>query len=502
MKRAVGYVRESTEEQGQNWAPHVQRKAIEAYAREQELELVRLYQDFVSGRAADKRPDFQRLLREAAERRFEVVLVYHSSRFARNVYEARRYKEHLRQRLGIDVVFVTQRFGEQDDPSAFLMEGLNEVLDEHYSRNLGFLISGGLQEKKSQGYLLGTLPFGYRRPPDDTRRAVPDPGEARVVQLAFERYAAGTASYTALADWLNAEGFRGRRGGPFTKWTVEELLRNVTYAGYVGGHRATLETGRRGEHEPIVSEELYRRVEATRRRRSGTKHGTRPSRRVYLLSGTAICARCGAKLYGSRGGNGNRYTRYLCANRTRGRTCDQPQALAGPVESQLTDFLADFRLQDDQIEAIVQSLRDRLGHGRGRKGRDSIDALKARLARLRDLYELGDIDRAEYMKRKSKITGLMPEAEPVQRVDFDRCVEWLRSFPELWEQEQDARERQQFVRLAFESIAIDNKRITAVRPRPEVLPLFTERKGVRRFREDATGDEDSPQGAYSRGDWI
>lgn len=151
MRRAVGYVRESTEEQGQNWAPDVQRKAIERYATEQEMELVRVYQDFVSGRKAEKRPDFQRLLRHAAERRFDVLLVFHSSRFARNVFEARQYKEHLRTRLGIDVISVSQRFGEADDPTNFLMESINEVLDEHYSRNLGFLIAAGLREKASQG---------------------------------------------------------------------------------------------------------------------------------------------------------------------------------------------------------------------------------------------------------------------------------------------------------------------------------------------------------------
>lgn len=362
----VGYVRESTEEQGKNWAPQVQRKAIEAYAREHELELVRTYQDFVSGRAADKRPDFQRLLRDAAERQFDAVLVYHSSRFARNVYEARQFKEQLRNRLGIDVVSVTQRFGDQDDPSAFLMEGLNEVLDEHYSRNLGFMISGGLREKESQGYLLGSLPFGYRRPLGDTRRAIHDPDEARVVRAAFERYAEGVASYTDLAAWLNAQDFRGRRGQPFTKWSIEEMLRNVAYAGYVGGHRASLEDAKRGEHDPIVPPELFKRVEAVRARRWHKKHGTRPSRRVYLLSGTAICARCGANLHGSRGGNGNRYTRYLCANRSRGRTCDQPQALAGPIESELSDFLSAFQLAEAHVDAILAVLRQRQAAGSGR----------------------------------------------------------------------------------------------------------------------------------------
>ena len=55
--------------------------------------------------------------------RFDCVLVFHSSRFARNTIEAKRYKKLLREELGIDVVSVTQPLGgNADDPAAFLAE--------------------------------------------------------------------------------------------------------------------------------------------------------------------------------------------------------------------------------------------------------------------------------------------------------------------------------------------------------------------------------------------
>jgi hypothetical protein len=58
-----------------------------------------------------------------------VVLVYHMSRFARNQIEARRYKQLLRERLGIRVVSVTQPMGDDHtDPSSFLAESINEML--------------------------------------------------------------------------------------------------------------------------------------------------------------------------------------------------------------------------------------------------------------------------------------------------------------------------------------------------------------------------------------
>ena len=94
LPRAVAYVRESTEEQGQGFSPDAQREAIRTFAADNGLALVGEYCDFHSGwKRADARPEFQRLMVDAAERRFDCVLVYHTSRFARNQVEARRYKQ-------------------------------------------------------------------------------------------------------------------------------------------------------------------------------------------------------------------------------------------------------------------------------------------------------------------------------------------------------------------------------------------------------------------------
>jgi Resolvase, N terminal domain len=73
------------------------------------------------------------------ERRFDVVLVFHTSRFARNTVEAKRYKKLLRSELGIDVISVTQSLGaDTNDPAAFLSESVHEIFDEYYSVSLSF----------------------------------------------------------------------------------------------------------------------------------------------------------------------------------------------------------------------------------------------------------------------------------------------------------------------------------------------------------------------------
>jgi DNA invertase Pin-like site-specific DNA recombinase len=161
---------------------------------------------------------------DAAERRFEVVLVYHPSRFARNQPEAHSYKQLLRERLGIKVISVTQPLGEDpSDPSVFLAELIHEMFDEYYSVSLSFWTRTGLREKARQGHLVGSLPWGYIR---DTASglAVRDPERAPLVRELFERYAGGQESDRSLAAWLNARGARTARGRAFGKDTVREML--------------------------------------------------------------------------------------------------------------------------------------------------------------------------------------------------------------------------------------------------------------------------------------
>ncbi len=138
-RRAVAYIRESTEEQGRGYSPDGQRQAIARYAADHGMRLVEEYLDFETGRLADKRPGFQRLIEDTMERRFDVVLVFHTSRFAHNTVEAKRYKKLLRSELGIDVISVPQPLGaDVDDPAAFLSESVHEIFDEYYSVSLSF----------------------------------------------------------------------------------------------------------------------------------------------------------------------------------------------------------------------------------------------------------------------------------------------------------------------------------------------------------------------------
>ena len=281
-RRAVAYVRESTEEQGRGYSPDGQRQAIARYADEHGLELVEEYLDFETGREADKRAGFQRLIEDAIAHKFECVLIFHTSRFARNTIEAKRYKKLLRSELGIDVISVTQPLGtDVDDPAAFLSESVHEIFDEYYSVSLSFWTKMGLREKARQGLLTGGLAWGLLKGEDGI--AVPDLEKAPYVLAMFEMYATGQHTDRTIAEWLNVQGQRTARERSFCADTVRDMLCNATYCGYVSGQRDRTKQIK-GRHEAIVPETLFDRVQELRRQRARTLKPGRPSDR-YVLRG-------------------------------------------------------------------------------------------------------------------------------------------------------------------------------------------------------------------------
>ena len=136
---------------------------------------------------------------------------------------------------------------------------------------------------------------------------VPDPKKAAVVVEMFERYATGAYSDMQMAEWLNEKGLRTNRNQPFGKDTARDMLCNSYYVGeirYRGmtvrpngvSFRSTPPRVSEGQHEPIISEELWQRCQAVRASRRVTIKTIKKTVRISLLQGLVVCVQCGRRL--------------------------------------------------------------------------------------------------------------------------------------------------------------------------------------------------------------
>lgn len=251
---AAAYVRVSTEEQTEGWSLDGQEQQIRNYAERHGYEIVAVYQDETSG-SKEKRPGLDNLLLDAHAGRFSAIIVIHTSRLFRNVALARRYKDLLRNKLNIEVLFVNQPVVDSNDPMAFIMETFNELFDEYYLHQLSFWTMLGKQTRAQRGMWNGTLPFGYRTD-EITGEPVPHEVNAEGLRRAFEAYSTGRYSDREIAEFLNDMGYRttgnwGER--PFTKDTVTRLLQNAFYLGYTK-YKGELYPGK---HPPLIDQKLF-----------------------------------------------------------------------------------------------------------------------------------------------------------------------------------------------------------------------------------------------------
>lgn len=307
MKTAAAYIRVSTDDQVE-YSPDSQLKAIRKYAKEHDLILPEEFvfiDEGISGRKADKRPSFQRMIGTAKlkPKPFDTILLWKFSRFARNRQDSIVYKSMLRKQCGIDVVSISEQLGE--DNTSILIEALIEAMDEYYSLNLAEEVKRGMNEKFSRGGVVSQPPFGYKM---KDGIFAPDEVNAPIVQMIFNDYLTGMGA-RQIATKLNEMGIRSTKGNLFENRTVEYILTNPTYIGKLRRSKNGRDNLDRfhensdntliidGRHEPIISAEIF---EAAQSKRSEIKSRyTRYARQApaeFMMKGLVRCDNCGATL--------------------------------------------------------------------------------------------------------------------------------------------------------------------------------------------------------------
>jgi len=121
-------------------------------------------------------------------------------------------------------------------------------------------------------------PIGYLNAPRATGKSLMhDPVRASLVRRAFEEYATGRYTKEQLLMRARTWGLTNRHGKPLTSQAVGVLLRNQLYAGIVDVQEYGVR-GKRGDFEPLISEDLFYQVQAVL---SGRIPSTAPRQRAH-----------------------------------------------------------------------------------------------------------------------------------------------------------------------------------------------------------------------------
>ena len=248
-----------------------QERVCRQYADAQGWRVRKVYSDHAMSATTDARPSFKRMLADAEKGGFERVIVYKLDRFARNRYDAAVNRSKLR-RCGVELVSATESIS--DGPEGVLVESLLEGLAEYYSRQLAENVRRGIEGNAMKCRANGRTIYGYDIVDGEYRV---NEQEAAIVRRCYEIVASGGT----VGDVMSAiAGALTRKGKPWTKSSVDKMLRREQYMGVYSyaGHR------QEGGMPAIVDESTWRAVQdhfaVTGRRHKGSA--------VYLLSGKLV----------------------------------------------------------------------------------------------------------------------------------------------------------------------------------------------------------------------
>jgi DNA invertase Pin-like site-specific DNA recombinase len=277
MVGAVIYVRVSTKEQTENLSLPTQLRACEEYCRRQGYEVIeRFHEEGESAKSTD-RSQLQKLLTfcRLNKGRVHFVVVFNLTRFARDKYDHFALRSHL-QSLGISLRSATEPI--DDTSTGKLMEGVLAAFAQFDNDCRSDRTRAGMKAALELGRWVFLAPIGYLNAPRAMGKSLmADPERAPLVRRAFEEYATGRYTKEQLLKQARASGLTNRRGRPLTSQSVGMLLRNQLYAGIVDVPEYGVR-GKRGDFEPLISEDLFYRVQAVL---SGRLPSTTPKQRAH-----------------------------------------------------------------------------------------------------------------------------------------------------------------------------------------------------------------------------
>jgi site-specific DNA recombinase len=444
--RVAVYCRVSSEEQAQSGTIQNQIDFAHRYCELHRLEIGEVYaDDGVSGTLPlAERPAGRRLLSDAKQHRFELVLVYRIDRLARRLKQLLDAYEEL-QAAGVGLRSMTEPIDTSTPIGRFVFQLLGSLaeLEREVIRERTEL---GRQRAIAEGRALGHTPMGYRTGEDG--RLQIEPTEAAVVREIFEMLANGTSA-TATARALNKREIQPywiSRGyskgvvklGVWHHTTVGSIVKSKVYwTGYWDYKRSDGSIAR--IPAPVIVDPATA-IRATQNLAANNFKAKCPGR-MYLLTGIIRCD-CGFARVG-RVGSGGRHPYYICTQRRRKYVpsqCSIPAVRADLVEqavwsdirtiaskpgdladrirsklqrsaSEVEETYRKLREVEAEYDALVtERLQAQLRADRGEMTREELSSyLKAGVSRVRELERLRLDLAAELASRQveeSQIAGV------------------------------------------------------------------------------------------------
>jgi len=511
MKTSI-YIRVSTEDQvREGYSLEVQREYLTNFTKQQGCEVFEVYADEGISAGTTDRPALQKLLKDAKQKKFDLVLVYKIDRFSRRLKDLLVLVDKL-ESCGVGFKFATEPFDTTTSAGKLMFQQLGSFAEFERNRH-SERVTPGMLKSVQNGNWQGSryIPFGYSYT-RGTKTLELNKKEAKVVKLIFRKYLGGN-SIKEIADYLNKSKHKTRVGRYFYAKFIRDILRNRVYIGQLVWNKyrydKTQKTGKgykhvkndpskvtiaEGRHVPIILKEDFDKVQAIMDSR---KTPFRKSKRgVFTFSRLMYCESCNHRFYGvtnvSNHKTGELDRWYRCSGRQFHYVkCNAPGLKESVIENvilaAINNMLESDKLRDNRwlrLTALKKEQEPNLFNADPASIKKGLKINQDMQIKLTDLHlknlisqetfkQKNESLRSEEEELRTKIAGIELSLEDKEKSEMylDKVKDFLASY-DSEKKELDVATKKQIMGLLFKKIIIMNGR--NARTRARVSPIFFE----------------------------
>ena len=525
--RAALYIRLSVEFNSKKGdSLETQRQIMEAYiALCPDIEIVEVYTDNGTTGRTFERKAFQRMLADIEDGKIDCIVVKDLSRLGRNTIDTGYYIEKYFPLHGVRFISVNDQFDSEDSENSgnHLIVPLKNMINEAYAADISKKVRAQQNQAMRDGeFVGGRPPYGYKKDPDNCHRLLVNEETAPIVRQIFQWAAEGVA-LNAIVKRLNEGGimtpgcYQVHAGlitskklmgsGKWQAMTVSKILADAVYTGDMVqgkhtnvGHKQVPTKPEdwivvRGTHEPIISREMFVKVQAVREQ-AAEKSRTRATKIPYtenILRGRVFCGCCGKNLHRQR--NNGKYFYYCISNDRIGKgACDAKVSVRETdlfstivaIIRQKAEIMMGEAIRLKQCDSRIAAQKAQVD-GEISELQNQTEKNKALLAGLYESFVKGILTRAEYLEMQEdysqKISGAVECVQQLQtrQAELERQMEHYTSIADkLAAVDKDTELSSLLVNQLIERITVNSPN--------DVFIDFAFESGFERVREVLSGE--------------
>lgn len=459
--RVALYFRVSTLEQAnEGYSLESQKERLIAFAKSQGWNDYHLYMDDGYTGTDMNRPGLKRLIRHIEDKLIDAVVVMKLDRLSRKQKDALYLLEDVFDKNGVIFKSATEPF-DTSTPLGKAMIGVLAVFAQLERDMIVERTTSGRRQRVSKGqWYGGPVPFGYSWNKEEQMLEIV-PEEAQLVRDIFARYLQGQ-SRLAIAEWVASRS----TARTFDHSTIRDMLSRPVYMGMLANAGTLVE----GNHEPIVDQETWHKVQIELQRR---KEGLTPVGE-YLLSGLLQCGVCGAsivhvKRITHKYGKTYQYELYACKNqhirrKDRDNHCTLGYFRRTEIEEYVIERIKNVEVSADNINEYMNRYRDRDDSQLIRTLENKIDVNNEQLNNLYDAIQSGAI-KAQSVSERIRILEEEREAIYKQLDDLkfntpqlkstSKVIHMIKQVGDAWDKLNEE-ERKQIIRKVIISVRLQS----------------------------------------------